>query len=265
MPSSEAEIDPSQEPVLVMKGISKAFGHVQALDAVDFELFPQEVLALVGDNGAGKSTLIKILTGAYAADEGAIFIDGCPVSIRNPRDAQALGIAAVYQDLALVDCRDIAANIFLGREPTLGPIVNRKKMLAESEQVLKRLKTTLSSASIIVGYLSGGQRQAVAIARALARQGRFIIMDEPTAALGVEESKKVNDLILDLKEHGSSVIVISHNLVHVFSVADRVIVLRHGQRVGSRYKTQTTMDEIVSMITGAYQADADQNRASETA
>ncbi len=264
MPHNEAEIVSDHDPVLVMKGISKAFGHVQALDKVDFELYPQEVLALVGDNGAGKSTLIKILTGVYAADEGTIFIDGCPVTIRNPRDAQALGIAAVYQDLALVDCRDIAANIFLGREPTRGPLVNRKKMLAESEQVLKKLKTTLGSANIIVGYLSGGQRQAVAIARAISRQGRFIIMDEPTAALGVEEARKVNDLILDLKEHGSSVIVISHNLVHVFSVADRVIVLRHGQRAGSRYKTQTTMDEIVSMITGAYQAEAEKNLSTAT-
>jgi ABC-type sugar transport system ATPase subunit len=211
----------------------------------------------VGDNGAGKSTLIKILTGVYAADKGTIFVDGCPVSVRSPRDAQGLGIAAVYQDLALVDCRDIAANIFLGREPTVGPFVNRRKMLAESEQVLKKLKTTLGSPTVIVGFLSGGQRQAVAIARALSRQGRFIIMDEPTAALGVEESGKVNDLILDLKAHGSSVIVISHNLVHVFSVADRVIVLRHGQRVGSRLKTETTMDEIVSMITGAYQGSAE--------
>jgi ABC-type sugar transport system ATPase subunit len=254
MPANEAEVSTTQTPALAMKGISKAFGHVQALDSVDFELYPDEVVALVGDNGAGKSTLIKILTGAYAADEGTIFIDGCPVTVRNPRDAQGLGIAAVYQDLALVDCRDIASNIYLGREPSFGPFVKRKKMQTDSEEVLKKLKTTLKSANIIVGYLSGGQRQAVAIARALSRQARFIIMDEPTAALGVEESKKVNDLILDLKQHGSSVIVISHNLVHVFSVADRVIVLRHGQRVGSRRRDETTMDEIVSMITGAYQA-----------
>lgn len=244
-------------PVLAMKGISKAFGHVQALDNVNFELYPNEILALVGDNGAGKSTLIKILTGVYAADAGSILVDDEVVSIRNPRDAQALGISAVYQDLALVDCRDIASNIFLGREPTIGFVVNKKKMVSDAEAVLKQLKTTLSTTTTAVGYLSGGQRQAVAIARALAREGRFIIMDEPTAALGVEESQKVNSLILDLKSHGSSIIVISHNLVHVFSVADRVFVLRHGQRVGTRQKTDTCMEEIVAMITGAQPADCD--------
>lgn len=244
-------------PILAMEGISKAFGHVQALDNVNFELYPNEILALVGDNGAGKSTLIKILTGVYTADKGSIFIDGDTVSIRNPRDAQALGISAVYQDLALVDCRDIASNIYLGREPANGFIVNKKKMVSDAESVLKQLKTSLSSATTVVGFLSGGQRQAVAIARALAREGRLIIMDEPTAALGVEEAQKVNNLILDLKARGSSIIVISHNLVHVFSVADRVFVLRQGQRVGTRLKTDTCMEEIVAMITGAQPADCD--------
>lgn len=253
-PSNEAE---RPAPILAMEGISKAFGHVQALDNVDFELRPNEILALVGDNGAGKSTLIKILTGVYSADQGSILIDGNPVSIRNPRDAQALGIAAVYQDLALVDCRDIASNIFLGREPAFGFVVNKKKMVNDAENVLKQLKTNLSSATTTVGFLSGGQRQAVAIARALSRQGRFIIMDEPTAALGVEEAQKVNSLILDLKARGSSIIVISHNLVHVFSVADRVFVLRQGKRVGTRQKCDTCMEEIVAMITGAQPADCD--------
>lgn len=250
-----------QEPVLFMQGISKAFGHVQALDSVDFALYPQEVVGLVGDNGAGKSTLIKILTGVYTADAGEIFIDSTHVTIRTPQDAQALGIATVYQDLALVDCRDIASNIYLGQEPTIigGLVVNKRKMLADAEAVLKKLKTTLTSANIIVGYLSGGQRQAVAIGRAIARSGRFIIMDEPTAALGVEESQKVNGLVLDLKEHGSSVVVISHNLNHVFAVADRVVVLRHGRLVGTRVKAETTMDEIVGMITGSVPPDSESN------
>lgn len=238
-----------------MKSVSKAFGHVQALASVDFEVYPSEVLALVGDNGAGKSTLIKILSGAYQADSGQVFLDGKQVTIRNPHDAQSYGIATVYQDLALVDCRDIASNIYLGREPTRGFFVNKKKMLADSEAVLRTLKTTLPSAGVTVGFLSGGQRQAVAIARAVARSGRIIVMDEPTAALGVEESQKVNLLIQDLKASGSSVVVISHNLAHVFSVADRIIVLRHGRRVGSRLKEDTTMEEIVSIITGAKQGD----------
>jgi ABC-type sugar transport system ATPase subunit len=252
---TEQEVLELRKPVLEMKGISKAFGHVQALDGVDFEVYPEEVLALVGDNGAGKSTLIKILSGAYQCDDGKILIDGNPTSIRNPHDAQAHGIATVYQDLALVDCRDIASNIYLGREPMRGWRVDKKKMLRDSEEVLRSLKTTLPSASVVVGFLSGGQRQAVAIARAVARSGRMIVMDEPTAALGVEESQKVNNLILDLKASGSSVIVISHNLSHVFSVADRIIVLRHGRRVGSRMKGQTTMEEIVAMITGAHKGD----------
>lgn len=246
----------SGAPILEMKCISKAFGHVQALASVDFEVYSSEVLALVGDNGAGKSTLIKILSGAYQADDGKIYIDGKQVSIRNPHDAQALGIATVYQDLALVDCRDIASNIFLGCEPTQGLFVNKRQMLTDSQAVLRELKTTLPSANVIVGYLSGGQRQAVAIARAVARSGRIMVMDEPTAALGVEESEKVNGLILNLKERGSSVVVISHNLAHVFSVADRIIVLRHGRRVGSRLKKESTMEEVVAMITGAHKGDA---------
>jgi ABC-type sugar transport system ATPase subunit len=249
------ENDPVRVPILEMKCISKAFGHVQALSSVDFEVYPSEVLALVGDNGAGKSTLIKILSGAYQSDSGQIYLDGQHIEIRNPHDAQSHGIATVYQDLALVDCRDIAANIYLGREPTRGIFVNKRKMLADAEEVLRSLKTTLPSAGVIAGFLSGGQRQAVAIARAVARSGRIIVMDEPTAALGVEESQKVNSLILDLKANGSSVVVISHNLAHVFSVADRIIVLRHGRRVGSRLKEATTMEEIVAIITGANSGD----------
>jgi ABC-type sugar transport system ATPase subunit len=247
----------SRTPLFEMRGISKAFGHVQALDAVNFEVFPNEVLALVGDNGAGKSTLIKILSGVYTPDQGHLWMDGAPVAIHDPFDAQRLGIATVYQDLALVDCRDIAANIFLGREPTSGIVVNRKKMLQQSEQVLSTLKISLPSAAVVVGYLSGGQRQAVAIARAIARGSRLLVLDEPTAALGIEESQKVNDLILDLKARNTSVVVISHNLAHVFSVADRIVVLRHGQRVGTREKCHTTMEEVVGMITGAVHIEPD--------
>jgi ABC-type sugar transport system ATPase subunit len=252
----------NEMPILEMRGISKSFGHVQALNDVDFEVYPHEVLALVGDNGAGKSTLVKVLSGVYSADRGSIQIDGKPVAIRSPFDAQQLGIATVYQDLALVDCRDIAANIFLGREPTRGIIVNRKKMIQESEEVLGSLKIKLPSVTVAVGFLSGGQRQAVAIARAISRGGRILILDEPTAALGIEESQKVNNLISDLKARGSSVVIISHNLAHVFSVADRIFVLRHGQRVGTCTKQDTTMEQIVGMITGAIQAEPVHNAVS---
>lgn len=247
-----------RQPLLEAKGISKAFGHVRALDNVDFELYPAEVVALIGDNGAGKSTLVKILSGIYRKDAGQIYVDGKPVEIHGPKDAERLaGISTVYQDLALVDVRDVGSNIYLNMEPTrLGLFINFKKLYADAKRVIEVLRIDMPSVRVNVGELSGGQRQGVAISRALARGRRIFILDEPTAALGVEQQHKVNDLILTLKAEGKTVLVISHNLEHVFAVADRLVVLRRGKRVGTRLKTETTREEIVGLITAAIKGDA---------
>jgi ABC-type sugar transport system ATPase subunit len=238
-------------PLLEARGISKSFLHVQALDDVDFRVDPGEVVALVGDNGAGKSTLMKTLCGAYQPDAGSIVFDGRPVTLRTPRDAIALGIAVVYQDLALVDHRDVASNVFLGREPTRGAAVDKPRMVREAREVLDNLKVTIPSVQTLVGLLSGGQRQAVAIARAVHQGGRLIFMDEPTAALGVREQAKVLRLIEDLRSRGTAVVVVSHNLQHVFSIADRIVVLRGGRNAGERIKAETTPEDIVRLIVGA--------------
>ena len=249
---------PSGQPILEAKGISKNFGHVQALDNVDFELYPAEVVALIGDNGAGKSTLVKILSGIYRKDAGQIYFEGQPVEFHKPTDAERIaGIATVYQDLALVDVRDVGSNIFLNMEPTwLGFFINFRKLYADARRVIDVLRIDMPSVRVNVGELSGGQRQGVAISRALARGRRIFIMDEPTAALGVEQQHKVNELIANLKREGKTVMVISHNLEHVFTVADRLVILRRGKRVGTRLKLQTTKEEIVGLITGAIQGDA---------
>jgi ABC-type sugar transport system ATPase subunit len=236
--------------LLEARGISKAYGHVQALSDVDFHVGHAETVALVGDNGAGKSTLLKIICGALHPDTGEISLDGEPAMFASPSDAAKRGIAVVYQDLALVDTRDIATNVFLGREP--GRIfVYRRLMRREARRVLDDLKITVPSVRTLVGQLSGGQRQTVAIARAVHQGGRLVIMDEPTAALGVEGQRKVLQLIDDLRAKGSSVVVISHNLEHVFSVADRIVVLRGGRLVGTRLKSEATPEDIVQMIVGA--------------
>ena len=243
----------TETPVAYLQahGLTKTFGHVRALKDVSLEVYDNEILAIVGDNGAGKSTLTKILSGVHQPDQGEIQIMGQPVRISNPRKAHELGIATVFQNLALVDCRDVAANLYLGREPTRWRfLVDRRKMLDDSRQVITRLRVTIPSVTAEAGQLSGGQRQSIAIGRAASQNARVIIMDEPTAALGVKESRKVLDLILQLKESGTTVVVISHNMRHVFSVADRILVLRHGQLVGIRRKQETTPDEIVKMIVG---------------
>jgi ABC-type sugar transport system ATPase subunit len=242
----------STPPVLELRGISKNFGPVLALHDVDFTLLSGEVMALVGDNGAGKSTLIKVVAGAHQPDGGEIRVDGQPVQLPNPRAAAALGIATVYQDLALVDQRSIAANLFLGREPTRGLTVDYRRMTAESEQVLSKLRIRIPSVHALVGDLSGGQRQAVAIGRAMAQESRIIVLDEPTAALGVEQQQFVLDLVRQLKAAGHSIILISHNLMHVFAVADRITVMRGGRNVGVRIRAETTSEEIVGMIVGAH-------------
>jgi ABC-type sugar transport system ATPase subunit len=246
------ESTPTRLPFLEMKGICKTFGHVQALQGVDFSLHDAEVVGLVGDNGAGKSTLIKIISGAYRPDAGTIQVDAQPVTFHNPRDAMQAGIATVYQNLALVDQRDVASNIFLGRELLRGLVLDRRRMQEESVRVLRELRSDIPSVEVSVGLLSGGQRQAVAIARAIHQiAARLVIMDEPVAALGIEESRKVLRLIQRLKDQGHAVIVISHNLEHVFSVADRIVVLRRGRLVGIRRKAETTAAEIVRLIVGA--------------
>ncbi len=194
---------------------------------------------------------MKILCGAYQPDAGSIRVDGAPVALRNPHDANARGIAVVYQDLALVNHRDIACNVFLGREPTRGIMVDKGRMVRESREVLQRLKINIPSVYAPVGLLSGGQRQAVAIARAVQQGGRLIIMDEPTAALGVQEQAKVLDLIASLQAEGTALIIVSHNLQHVFHFSDRVVVLRGGRNAGERNRRETTPEEVVRLIVGA--------------
>jgi ABC-type sugar transport system ATPase subunit len=243
-------------PLLEVRGISKAFGHVQALDEVGFELGAAEVIALLGDNGAGKSTLVKILSGVYRPEAGQLLLDGRQLEIRGPTDALRHGIATVYQELALVDSLDVAKNMYLGLIPKrFGFIVDYARMYTDSQQVLKMLRVDMPSVYTRVGELSGGQRQAVAIGRALAQDARVFLLDEPTAALGVAQTAKVNELIADLKQHGKTVLMITHNLEHVFEVADRLLVLRHGRIVGTRDRTATSREEIVGLITGAIRGD----------
>jgi len=210
-----------------MRGISKAFGHVQALDNVDFEVHAGELLALVGDNGAGKSTLVKILSGVYRADRGDIYVDGARVQIECPSDATKAGIATVYQDLNLVPNRDVASNIYLGLEPTRGMILlNRAKMFADAEAVLGTLGIKLPSVKVDVADLSGGQRQAVAIGRALARGGRFILMDEPTASLDPEASHMVREFIEKLSGEGRTIFLCTHNLDEADRLCTRIGVFK---------------------------------------
>jgi fructose transport system ATP-binding protein len=247
-------------PVLEARGISKRFGHVVALDGVDFEAYAGEIVALIGDNGAGKSTLIKILSGALRPDTGELKLDGQPVSFHGPRDARAAGIETVYQDLALAPDLDVAANLFLGREILLPGIlgklqfVNQRAMRQEAEKHLAGLRVRMSSARQVVDTLSGGQRQSVAVARTVLWGKHIVILDEPTAALGVAQSAMVLELMQRIRDRGASVVFISHNMPHVFEVADRMVVLRTGRRVGTLYPKEATMEQAVSLMTGAVPA-----------
>jgi fructose transport system ATP-binding protein len=252
----------NQVPVLQARGVSKRFGSVTALENVDFELYPNEIVALVGDNGAGKSTLIKILSGAYQPDEGELLMDSQHVVFHSPMDARRHGIETVYQDLALAPALDIASNLFLGREERrrgpLGSIfrnLDKPRMRAEAAGHMASLKIGLRSMRQSVETLSGGQRQGVAVARAVSWGKRVVIMDEPTAALGVKESGMVLELIKAVKARGVPVILISHNLPHVFEVADRIQVMRLGKRVGIARPSEQQMDDVVSMMTGASRAE----------
>lgn len=243
------------ETILKLRGIVKRFGGVTALKGVDFEARRGEVMALVGDNGAGKSTLIKTVAGAHAPDEGQILFKGQEIHLRSPQDAWRLGIATIYQELALAGKMNIPDNIFLGRElrhSVLGvPVLNRKRMRRRAGELLEQLDVHIPSLDVWVQNLSGGQRQGIAIARALNLDAELIIMDEPTAALAVAEVRKVLDFIRRLRDGGKTVILISHNIQDVFAVADRITVLRLGERIGVRTVTETSPEEIIGLITGA--------------
>jgi len=245
-------------PVLSARGLIKRYGRVTAIDGADFDLLPDEVLALVGDNGAGKSSLIKALSGALVPDAGEIRVGTDIVHFRGPLDARKHGIETVYQDLALTPAQDIASNLFLGRERRLpgwrGSILRMldvKGMREEAERVLSELGIGIRSMKQAVETLSGGQRQGIAVARAAAFGTRVVIMDEPTAALGVAESAKVLALIARLRERGLPVVLISHNMPHVFEIADRVHVHRLGKRVAVVSPRTHTMSDVVGLITGA--------------
>lgn len=238
------------ESVLSLRAVSKSFGAVHALAGVSFEVHRGEVTALLGDNGAGKSTLVKILSGVHSADSGEILFDDTPVSISSPMDAKAYGIATVYQDLALCNNLDVVANLFLGREVG-GLLLGKEEMEERAAALLGQLRATLPSVRAKVGRLSGGQRQTVAIARALVGDPSVVILDEPTAALGVEQTSQVLDLIETLRDRGLAVLVITHNMADVRSVADRAVVLRLGHNNGEFDMNSVTDEQIVAAITGA--------------
>ncbi|HEX9344019.1 MAG TPA: ATP-binding cassette domain-containing protein [Actinomycetota bacterium] len=238
-------------PVLELSGISKRFGAVDALTGVDLRFYPREVVALVGDNGAGKSTLVKVMAGVEPADSGEIRWQGRRVAIRRPHDAQALGIVAVYQDLALCDNLDVVANLFLGAEEGTAGVLNAAAMERQARELLGRLSIQLPDVHAPIASLSGGQRQAVAIARSLLGHPKLVILDEPTAALGIAQTAHVLDLIERLRDQGLTVVLVTHNLADVRAVADRAVVLRLGRNAGDYRITDTSQQEIVAAILGA--------------
>ena len=242
-------------PTLEMRGISKAFGAVQALGDVSFDVHAGEVVALVGDNGAGKSTLIKVIAGIHPCDSGTIRWEGVEVHIRGPKDSSGLGIATVYQDLALCDNLDVVANLYLGREAS-GPggavsVMDEVAMETKAIDVLRRLSVKIPSVRTPVEMLSGGQRQSVAVARSVLWENKVVLLDEPTAALGVAQTKEVLDLVRRLRDEGHGVVIISHNLEDVFQVADRITVLRLGRYVGTYDAAKVGREQLVALMTGA--------------
>jgi D-xylose transport system ATP-binding protein len=247
----------SSSPVLAVEGVTKSFGPVHALESVDFSVRAGEVVALVGDNGAGKSTLVKVMSGIHGADSGRIVFDGRPVTIAKPSDAVDLGIATVHQDLALCDNLDVVANLFLGREeiePGVGHTLHsldETDMEHRAHELLGGLAVTITDVRAEVGTMSGGQRQQVAIARSLLGDPRVVILDEPSAALGVRQTAQVLDLIERLRDQGHGVVLVSHNLANVFAVADRIYVLRLGRQAGDFDAANVTQDQVVAAITGA--------------
>jgi fructose transport system ATP-binding protein len=255
----------SPQPLLEAQGLVKRYGHVVALNGADFELYPGEIQAIIGDNGAGKSTLIKALSGALQPDDGEIKLEGERVHFRSPGDARRAGIETVYQDLAVAPSLDIATNIFLGRERRRrGPLgfllrlLDKPAMRRESRQHFEELRIGVQSMTQAVEDLSGGQRQGVAVARAATWARRVVIMDEPTAALGVKETRQVLDLILRVRERGLPVILISHDMPHVFELADRIHIMRLGRRIAVVTPQTHSMPEAVALMTGATQAELEQ-------
>jgi simple sugar transport system ATP-binding protein len=244
------------EPMLQVRQLTKRFGGLTAVDQVDMDVYPGEVVGLLGDNGAGKSTLIKMVSGVYHPDGGQIFFQGKELKLGSPMDALELGIETLYQDLALAENLNVYSNIFLGREktkPFLGVlrVLDHAVMHAESQKVLKRLEIEIPSLRSQIRTLSGGQRQAVAIGRSIYWNAKLLIMDEPTAALGVAEQRKVLDLVRVLRSQNIPIIVISHQMYDIFSVTDRLVVMRRGKKVAERITRETDTDEVVGLITGS--------------
>ena len=239
-------------PLVEMKNIYKSFGKVYALKGVDFSVGQNEVVGLLGDNGAGKSTLIKTLVGLHQPDKGEIYFEGKRVFFSSPKDARNYGIETVYQDLALINLMSISRNFFLGREPTVRiwpfNILKKKEMDRIAKEVLTDIGVRVRSVDEAVSFLSGGERQAIAIGRAIHFGAKLLILDEPTAALSVKETRKVLDLILEAKERGLSVIFITHNIYHVYEVADKLTLLEHGKKVGDFVKKDVTPEEIIDII-----------------
>jgi D-xylose transport system ATP-binding protein len=251
MTSAATEAPVRGEVVLSLTGVTKRFGAVQALTDVHLEVRAGEVVALVGDNGAGKSTLVKIISGVYQPDEGQLSVSGRQVSVPGPSAAQSLGIATVFQDLALCDNLDVVANLFLGQERLVGPLIDEVGMEKEAWRLLRTLSAKIPSVRIPIASLSGGQRQTVAIARSLVGAPRIVMLDEPTAALGVAQTAEVLNLVERLRETGLGVILISHNMADVQAVADKIVVLRLGRNAAEFRTEEATTEQLVAAITGA--------------
>lgn len=243
-----SETESRETPLVEMRNIHKSFGAIKALVGVDFRLMQGEILGLVGDNSAGKSTLMKILSGAYVKDEGQILFEGEEVAFHNPQDSRSLGIEMIYQDFSLCDNMDVASNMFLGRWPAKGMFVDRKKMESDAWEVLQRLKVDVASVKLKVAGLSGGRQQSVAIARAISFNPKAIILDEPTANLSVTAIDRVLELMLELRKQNVTQVIISHRLQEIFTVGDRVMVLKRGRRVGERIVSETSEDEVLRLI-----------------
>ncbi len=251
-------------PILELRGVNKSFGPVHVLHDVDFKVYPGQVTALVGDNGAGKSTLVKSLVGVYAMDSGEILFEGQPVTINTPKDAAALGIEVVYQDLALCDNLDIVQNMFLGREIIHSGLLDEPAMETSARRTLNSLSVrTVTSARQSVSSLSGGQRQTVAIAKAVLWNSKVVLLDEPTAALGVAQTRQVLDLVRRLADQGLGVVIITHNMVDVFEVADRIVPLFLGRVTADLAKSETTHSQVVELITAGRSGDVGIARAEQ--